>query len=162
MSENLMTETTLPDLASRYSIPYQTLVTAARAGRLQARKAGPRAWLTTPLELVAAAIRGALEARALPGVRVYETCHGGYAVADRDEDGPCRIAWIDEKGRADIDDGIDGYIVGEHLFWPGDAYSDPGAYITDDGQPDPAAPWADIETGQSALIGIPGAPLAVL
>lgn len=161
-TDTLLTEMTLPDLADRYSIPYTTLATAALRGAVVARKAGKRAWLVRPIEIVAALLRGDMDARTLPGIRVWRTYNDEYAVADRDDDGPCRIVWIDESGQADTADAIDGYVVGDRLFWPGDADGEPGRHLTEDGQPDPDAPWGDIETAQPAISGIPGAPLAVL
>lgn len=158
----LDTEMTLPQLSERYSIPYQTVTTAAQAGRLVARKAGPRAWLVRPIDLVAAMLRGDMETRELPGIRVWRTYNADYAVVDTAGDGPCRISWVAEDGTTEPGTVVDGYAVADRLFWPGDADSAPGQYITEDGQPDPDAPWHDIETGRRAIIGIPGAPLAVL
>ena len=162
LTNDLTTEMTLPQLGERYGIPYQTLTTAAQSGRLVARKAGPRAWLVRPIEVVAAMLRGDMETRELPGVRIWRTYNDDYAIADAAGDGPCRIGWVDEQGQADPDEEVDGYVVADRLFWPGTNYSHPGDYITEDGQPDPDAPWGDIETGQPAIIGLPGSPLAVL
>jgi hypothetical protein len=98
-----------------------------------------------------------------PSSKLWPTFDGtGYALVKAPHNGPCTIIWIDGDKMYATGDTVDGFIVGEHLFWPGTNQSIEREYITNDGQPDPDAPWADVETGQPAIIGLPGSPLAVL
>ena len=98
-----------------------------------------------------------------PSSKLWPTFDGtGYALVVDPRDGPCTIIWIDGEKMHATGDRVDGFIVGDKLFYPGQEQSDEGDYITEDDQPDPEAPWSDVSTGRRALVDIPGSPLTVL
>lgn len=78
---------------------------------------------------------------------------------ERDGDGPVAVTWIEDGERADWE--CDGYLVAGRLYVPSDGASLAGTWLTD-GQPDPMGNWYDAATGRDAIIGIPGAALAVI
>ncbi len=55
-------EMTAPALAEATGIPYQTLIFALREGRLQGRRVGPRAWLSSRAAVAAAQAAGTMRA----------------------------------------------------------------------------------------------------
>ncbi len=101
-----------------------------------------------------------------------------YAVTDTDEPGPCVITWQTDPPEENPDRG-DGWIAGDFLFAPADGTDPPGLNLLQkadgyqgtvfdgpdweefDRLPDPRAHWYDVATGQRAIVGLPGSPLAI-
>ena|SRR6266496_2970693 len=80
------------------------------------------------------------------------------AVTDTDDAGRCVVLWT---GQGDQGVRCYGWIEGGKLFVPADGDGVREDDFQSDGTPDPIARWYECETGKDAIIGIPGAVLAV-
>jgi hypothetical protein len=101
-----------------------------------------------------------------------------YAVTQTDEPGPCVITWVCDDDPCPGEQ-CDGWIEGDILFAPADGTDTVGRNLLQkaDGYegtvfagpefeefdllPDPRAHWYDVATGQTAIVGLPGSPLAI-
>jgi hypothetical protein len=80
-----------------------------------------------------------------------------HVADDQPGEGHVRVTWGTPDSGA-----TDGWIDGTILFLPSDGESEYGSNMLDDGTPDPNAAWYVAETGQLAIVGLPGAPLTSL
>ena len=87
----------------------------------------------------------------------------GYALVDNDQpdEGYVVVTWANADGTIDGQgERCDGWVIADRLFLPFDGQSEVGANIDPEtGLPD--GPWYESETGQEAILGLSGSPLAV-
>ena len=86
----------------------------------------------------------------------------GYALVDNDQpdEGYVTVAWANADGTIqEPEDRCDGWVIADRLFLPFDGQSPVGANIDPETNM-PEGSWYESESGQEAIIGLSGSPLA--